>query len=124
MYIRRPICKRTSDAKVRTIRDIAAFSSRKENMDNKERASSDGITLLSEAPVWSERLPLPLAAPAPPRAGWATTVVAVARAALTKAAAEKGAVVADVKRRGWRKRVKNYQTGSPEKLPEFVPHPD
>ena len=93
-------------------------------MDNKERASSDGITLLAEAPVLSERLLLPLAAPAPPWTGWVTTVVAVVQAASTKAAAAKGAVVADVKCRGRRKRVKHYQKGAPEKLPEFVTHPD
>ena len=84
-----PICKRTYDAKVRTIRDIAAFPSRKENIDNKERASLDGITLLVEAPVWSERIPMLLAAPAPPRTGWVTNMVAVVRVALMKAAARR-----------------------------------
>ena len=86
MYVRRTIYKLTSNAKVRKICDVAACPSRKANIDNKERESSDGIKLLVEAPVWYEQLPLPLEALAPPWTGWVTTMVAVARAASTKAA--------------------------------------
>ena len=45
-------------------------------------------------------------------------------AALAAVISAKGAVVADVKRRGRRKRDKHNQEGAPEKSPEFVPHPD
>ena len=44
--------------------------------------------------------------------------------AFTAVIAAKGAVVADVKRRGRRKRAKHYQKGAHEKSPEFVPHHD
>ena len=45
-------------------------------------------------------------------------------AALVAVITAKGAVVADVKRRGRRKHAKHYQNGAPEKSPEFVTHPD
>ena len=96
VYLRQPICKRTSDAKVRTIRDIAACPSRKANIYNKERESSDVITLIVKAPVCVEDI---LRFPA----------------ALAEVIAAKGAVVADVKRRGLRNCDKNYQKGAPEK---------
>ena len=84
----------------------------------------DGITLLVEAPVWSKRLPLPLAAHAPPQTGWVAKDILRFPDALAAVIAAKGAVVADVNRRGRRKRAKPYQKGAPEKSPEFVPHPD